>query len=334
MRWTLITAVALAGCATNDYEFALLDLDEPIEFVDAGTLEETPPPSPYSFDLSGPSIAGPGDTVTLTAAAGLWDVVLLLGSPGEGTGPCAPPMLGGVCTDVILPVSILGQGRADVQGVATFEVALPQVPASWSFQAIAHRGPNSITSNAFTVMIEDVQPPDTGDTDIPGPPVATSLLISEVVDHANTTGARFVEIYNPANMEVSLEGWKVGRYANGGTTPTNIALTGTIPADDVFVLAASQTGFEAEYGAGVADQFNGTVTGNGDDGYGLIDPNGVLVDMFGELGVDGTGTAWEYEDGFATRLEVGVPTPIFNIQEWMITGGVVGTTPGQYFVNP
>jgi len=46
---------------------------------------------------------------------------------------------------------------------------------------------------------------------------------------------------------------------------------------------------------------NSPADSNGDDNLQLIDPFGSIIDAFGEVGVDGSGTAHEFEDGKAVR---------------------------------
>ena len=55
-----------------------------------------------------------------------------------------------------------------------------------------------------------------------------------------------------------------------------------------------------------------------DDQIGLL-LNGELVDFFGVVGEDGTGTDHEFENGRASRLDgVTAPTPVWNRNEWNI----------------
>ena len=43
-----------------------------------------------------------------------------------------------------------------------------------------------------------------------------------------------------------------------------------------------------------------------------------VVDILGELGVDGTGTSWEYEDGRAERKIGQNPSSTFDANDWNI----------------
>ena len=52
----------------------------------------------------------------------------------------------------------------------------------------------------------------------------------------------------------------------------------------------------------------------------LVNPSGELVDIFGVIGVDGSGTAHEFEDGRALRKpSVNKGNSVFDPSEWVIT---------------
>ena len=42
---------------------------------------------------------------------------------------------------------------------------------------------------------------------------------------------------------------------------------------------------------------NSAANSNGDDNIALVDPFGNLIDLFGVIGEDGSGTSHEFEDG-------------------------------------
>jgi hypothetical protein len=59
-----------------------------------------------------------------------------------------------------------------------------------------------------------------------------------------------------------------------------------------------------------------------------VDPFGTVIDIFGVLGQDGTGTDHEFEDGRAVRnLEVTAGSPVYVFSEWQIfnDSGEAGT---------
>ena len=154
-----------------------------------------------------------------------------------------------------------------------------------------------------------------------------TLIISEVVDHAVTTNARFVEIYNATDADVDLTGWELRRYANANPMPGTIALSGTLGACGTYVVANSQAAFEGAFPGVTADQYSGTISGNGDDTY-EIHNGTATVDIYGEAGVDGTGQAWEYTDSVARRNDLVISgSSTWNQSEWTITNGAATASP-------
>lgn len=152
---------------------------------------------------------------------------------------------------------------------------------------------------------------------------STSLFLSELADPENNTGARFVEIYNAAKEPLSLKGWKLVRYTNGSTEiSAAIDLTGTtIGAESTLVISPNEEEFELVYGFApdIAVGINSPADSNGDDNLQLIDPFGTVIDTFGVIGEDGSGTDHEFEDGRALRkTEIVVANAIYDFSEWII----------------
>jgi len=120
---------------------------------------------------------------------------------------------------------------------------------------------------------------------------ATDLFISEYIEGSSNNKA--VEIYNGTGAAVDLSIYKIKLFANGAalTAPTTTyAFTGTLANNDVFVIvnASANTTFKAlaEYSLST----NNVANFNGDDSLGLF-KNDVLIDQFGEIGVD-PGSSW------------------------------------------
>jgi len=178
-------------------------------------------------------------------------------------------------------------------------------------------------SNQVTVQIQD------NDTSIP------NLFISEVADPSDDPTGRFVEIYNPTGSPVDLSAgnWNLELFFNANATPgETFTLTGIIPAGGTHIVG--QTGFEAVYGFAPGDI--GYVNFNGDDNlelrFGGDASIGVLVDVYGQPGTDGTGLSWDFEDSRAIRLDtVTSGSTTFDPAEWFITPTDVATAaPGEY----
>lgn len=118
------------------------------------------------------------------------------------------------------------------------------------------------------------------------------LLISEYVEGSSFNKA--IEIYNPsaAGVDLAAAGYALKLYFNGSTTPTSIALTGTVAAGDVFVFAqqnSTATPVDPAITA-QADQTSTASLWNGDDAIALVKGD-VIVDVIGQIGVD-PGTEW------------------------------------------
>ena len=156
------------------------------------------------------------------------------------------------------------------------------------------------------------------------------LIISEIADPETPNGnAKFVEIYNAGNSDVnfSTETWYLSKEANAPDGVwCDVPLTGSITSGGVLVIANKEitppVAFYNAYGF-EADQYNGCVRGNGNDSYYLYyggdHESGTLIDAFGEQGVNGTGTLWEYKDSKATRKRhITSPNSTWTASEWVI----------------
>lgn len=167
-------------------------------------------------------------------------------------------------------------------------------------------------------------------------PISTpDLIISEVADPTDDYQARFVEIYNNGSSPIDFNNTTVylAKYANGNTNATSVQLTGTIAAGDFYVIGKINGTFDTRYGIS-ADIYSGVVDGNGDDDFVLYvggdEDAGTLFDIYGEIGVDGTGELWEYENSRAVRNDLGVtPKTTWVASEWTITSAnAADMTPG------
>ena len=157
-----------------------------------------------------------------------------------------------------------------------------------------------------------------------------SLMISEVMDHEAISDIKYVELYNGTEDVVALKGWGIHRYSNGGSEPTEVALLGSVETSSAFVVCggSGNIAFEAEYGF-PADQYDSAINGNGNDVYALVNPLGDIVDVYGEIGVDGDGTDWDYKDRVTWRDAhvVGGRTE-WHPSEWTNTPGPGNASPG------
>lgn len=150
------------------------------------------------------------------------------------------------------------------------------------------------------------------------------LFISEVTHPADAALAKYIEIYNAGNstIDFATEIWYISRQSNGGATWGDLLLTGSLAADDTYVISNNNDVFYSSYGF-YADINSGVITGNGDDGYFLFSggnhTTGALIDAFGVIDQDGTGQNWEYTDSKAVRkYNDTIPSQTWQSWQWII----------------
>ena len=152
----------------------------------------------------------------------------------------------------------------------------------------------------------------------------SDLLITEITDPQNSSDAgRYIEIYNSGTQDIDLStGYALVRWTNGNTSPQlSVDLTGIIPANGFYVVCNSATKFFATYGVEASQSIGtgGPADSNGDDHIALLDPAGIILDIYGTPGQDGTitsGGVSEFEDGRAERKCGTFGEPIFNPLDW------------------
>jgi Divergent InlB B-repeat domain len=173
----------------------------------------------------------------------------------------------------------------------------------------------------------------------------SALYITEVADPNGDYGGRFVELYNSsgASIDLAAGSWTLSLQRNGGSTWSEVALTGTVAAGSTYVVAG-YTNFPDLYPsapAGTPDQTGSAAQGGGDDGYFLYSggdrSTGVMEDAYGVLDVDGTGEPWEYQYSRAVRNTSSTAgNPTWSAGDWTITDPAVvaDMTPGVYPDGP
>ncbi|MBT8185536.1 MAG: lamin tail domain-containing protein [Eudoraea sp.] len=149
------------------------------------------------------------------------------------------------------------------------------------------------------------------------------VYISELADPDNNNKARFLELYNSGTTDVNLDGWLLRRYTNDNLEVGSVLdLSGyIIPAKNTLVISPNAEEFEIIYGKApdVTTGANSAADSNGDDNLELVDPFNNVIDTFGVIGEDGSGTNHEFEDGRAVRKpEVVIANSRFDFNEWTI----------------
>ena len=155
------------------------------------------------------------------------------------------------------------------------------------------------------------------------------LFFSELADPDNTSQGRFLELFLADTNPLDLNGWSIRRYTNANTeVSSSIDLSGIVlQGNAALVISAYPDAFTAIYGRppDLVVSTNSAADSNGDDNLELVDPFGKVVDVFGKVGEDGSGTNHEFEDGRAMRIsEISQGNPTYTFSEWIIfndTGG-------------
>lgn len=180
---------------------------------------------------------------------------------------------------------------------------------------------SSLVRRAY--FLPDASYPD-GDPNcytISPPPVVSntdSVLIIEIADPSDIYQARFVNIQNRSSSPVDISNWSLRKYSNGSPTYTyEETFNNVLAPGEIYSVAYNFTTFYNTYGQNPETSNGNVITGNGDDVYALADANGNNIDVFGIIGVDGSGENWEYTDDFVKRKStVYEPTTTLNISEW------------------
>ena len=149
------------------------------------------------------------------------------------------------------------------------------------------------------------------------------LVITGIIDGPLPGGfPKGLELF-VANDIADLSVYGLERAGNGNDSTG--AQTYTFPADAAtagnFIYVSPEADGFTQY-LGFAPTYivdSGELNNNGDDVV-LLYANGAVSDVIGEVGVDGSGTAWEYLDGWAYRVDGNGPNATFNVAEWTFSG--------------
>ena len=166
------------------------------------------------------------------------------------------------------------------------------------------------------------------------------LLITGVFDGDLSGGLpKGVEIY-VINDVADLSVYALSSANNGaGTTaptPEFQSLTGSATAGEFIYLASENVQFPIFFGF-APDYVDATFNINGDDAIELFHTadggtTWTVVDVFGDVDVDGTGQPWEYADGWAYRTTTTQSTT-FNDGDWTY-GSLVGESDNASAATP
>jgi len=154
-----------------------------------------------------------------------------------------------------------------------------------------------------------------------GAPWNGELLLSEVCDPDTDPSARFIELYNGSSAVADLRNYRLGRSTDG-LSYTTVPLEGFLHPGATMVVAFDSAAFANTFPGSTYVPFQSAlVSGNGNDAYTLETAAGVRVDAYGEVGVDGLGTVWDYTDACVERLGV-VASPHHVAAQWAVPAAV------------
>lgn len=152
-------------------------------------------------------------------------------------------------------------------------------------------------------------------------PLAThaNVMITAVYDGPITGGVpKGVELYVTADV-ADLSVYGIGSASNGGGSDGQEFIFPAVSASagDYIYVASEAVQFETFFGF-APDYTSSAMSINGDDAIELF-LNDALFDVFGVQTQDGTGTAWEYLDGWAYRATGSEPSVVFDASEWIFS---------------
>ncbi|MFQ5446524.1 MAG: lamin tail domain-containing protein, partial [Saprospiraceae bacterium] len=164
-------------------------------------------------------------------------------------------------------------------------------------------------NDLFTINIVD------NDTPTSGALVITGVFDTQV--ESGGTWAKGIEMQAIEDIpDLSIFG--VGSANNGTGTP---GVETALPAISVTAGDCIYVANDSMYFFGFAPTATGDAANiNGDDAIELYE-NNIVIDVFGEINVDGTGEPWEYTDGWAYRKSgTGPDGNIFVLGNWFFSG--------------
>ncbi|RLJ60170.1 putative extracellular nuclease [Litoreibacter meonggei] len=147
-----------------------------------------------------------------------------------------------------------------------------------------------------------------------------SLIITGVLDGPLSGGLpKAVELFVTTDIsDLSIYG--VGSANNGdGSDGEEFTFPSVAAAAGTYIYISSETPGFTEFMGFAPDYTDSALSVNGDDAIELFQ-NGTVIDLFGDINVDGTGQAWEYLDGWTARNPGSTASASFDISQWSFSG--------------
>ncbi|WP_299012661.1 T9SS type A sorting domain-containing protein [uncultured Polaribacter sp.] len=146
------------------------------------------------------------------------------------------------------------------------------------------------------------------------------LLITGVFDGPNIGGTpKGVELYVINNIP-DLSIYSLGSANNGGGSDGEefTFAADAVTAGSFIYVSVEESQFKVFFGF-APNYVDGSMGLNGDDAVELF-KNGIVIDTFGDINKDGTGESWNYQDGWAYRLNTTKPDGTFVLNNWKFSG--------------
>lgn len=149
----------------------------------------------------------------------------------------------------------------------------------------------------------------------------TDMIITGIIDGPLPGGLpKALELTALVGIaDLSIYG--ISNVNNGGASPgvPIFALSGSAIAGEKIYVSTEVIQFNEFFGFD-PDFTSSVLNINGDDAMELY-KNGTVIDVFGVVGVDGTGELWEHLDGWAYRVDGATPNGgVFDIANWIFSG--------------
>ena len=162
------------------------------------------------------------------------------------------------------------------------------------------------------------------------------MLITGVIDGPLSGGVpKAIELIACSDIDdLSVYGVESANNGNAADSPEFTFPAVSVPAGTYIYVASEEPGFTTFFG--FAPTYTaGALSVNGDDAI-LLYKEGVVIDLFGVVGEDGSGKPWEYLDGWAYSGPGRLASTTFNPEEWTFSGkdALDGATTNAEVGNP
>ena len=148
-----------------------------------------------------------------------------------------------------------------------------------------------------------------------------SLIITGVFDGPLSGGLpKGIELYATSEiLDLSIYGVSSANNGGGTTGTPEFTLSGSAMIGDFIYVASESSQFQNFLGF-VPTFTSSAANINGNDAIELFE-SGVVIDVFGDVDIDGSGEDWEYLDGWASRNNnTGPDGSTFVLGNWSFSG--------------